>query len=301
MFEIKYIVLAIFFGSSLYVYFRGRERLKLTRHLFGAATITAPYNSLMYLQSAVPTAPILSVTDFPELAALRDHWETIRAEAVALYERGHVRAADGHNDLGFNSFFRRGWKRFYLKWYDDFLPSASQLCPETTSLLAGVPSVHAAMFALLPPGAKLVRHRDPFAGSLRYHLGLVTPNSEKCWISIDGQMYHWEDGKDIVFDETYIHRAHNESDLARIILFCDVERPLRSSWARSLNGFMCRHIMRAAGTRNFPGEKVGLLNRIFEYAYQLRLQAKRLRNYSKPLYYGAKYLIIAGALLWFLL
>jgi hypothetical protein len=32
--------------------------------------------------------------------------------------------------------------------------------------------------ALLPPGGDLA-HRDPFAGSLRYHLGLSTPNSEK--------------------------------------------------------------------------------------------------------------------------
>ena len=43
------------------------------------------------------------------------------------------------------------------------------------------------MFAVLPPGGKLGAHRDPFAGSLRYHLGLVTPNSDKCRILVDGQ------------------------------------------------------------------------------------------------------------------
>ena len=39
------------------------------------------------------------------------------------------------------------------------------------------------MFASLPPGATLVRHRDPYAGSLRYHIGLVTPNDPKCYPS----------------------------------------------------------------------------------------------------------------------
>ena len=29
------------------------------------------------------------------------------------------------------------------------------------------------MFASLPPGGRLVQHRDPYAGSLRYHMGLL--------------------------------------------------------------------------------------------------------------------------------
>jgi hypothetical protein len=60
---------------------------------------------------------------FPELAKLQDNWETIRGEAVELFE-GFIRAAAKNNDWGFYSFFKSGWKRFYLKWYDDFLPSA---------------------------------------------------------------------------------------------------------------------------------------------------------------------------------
>ena len=51
------------------------------------------------------------------------------------------------------------------------------------------------MFANLPPGGKLVQHRDPYAGSLRYHLGLVVPKSPgECRIFIDGQSYSWRDG-----------------------------------------------------------------------------------------------------------
>ncbi|MGK3430104.1 hypothetical protein ACSLO7_30610, partial [Klebsiella pneumoniae] len=37
-----------------------------------------------------------------------------------------IKAADKYNDAGFNSFFKTGWKRFYLKWYEDAHPSASQ-------------------------------------------------------------------------------------------------------------------------------------------------------------------------------
>jgi hypothetical protein len=100
-------------------------------------------------------------------------------------------------------------------------------CPETVELLKQIPSVKAAMFAVLPAGSELLQHRDPYAGSLRYHLGLITPNSEACNIIVDGQPYAWRDGEDVLFDETYIHWAQNKTDVDRIILFCDVERPIK--------------------------------------------------------------------------
>ena len=61
-------------------------------------------------------------------AATRElHLPTIRDEATRLFDEGFIRAAAKNNDWGFYSFFKSGWKRFYLKWYDDFLPSARTL------------------------------------------------------------------------------------------------------------------------------------------------------------------------------
>src|SRR5439155_14046392 len=120
----RFLVLYAFVASSLYVHFRGRVRHRLLRQLGDHSTLMAPYNVLMYLFSAVPRTPIQNVKDFPELAQLRENWQSIRDEALALSDDGHIRAALGHNDLGFNSFFKYGWKRFYLKWYGEPLPSA---------------------------------------------------------------------------------------------------------------------------------------------------------------------------------
>ena len=78
----------------------------------------------MYLFSKVPAKPYADVKQFPELAVLKDNWEMIRDEGLKLFDEDYIRAAAKYNDVGFNSFFRTGWKRFYLKWYDDFLPSA---------------------------------------------------------------------------------------------------------------------------------------------------------------------------------
>src|SRR5688500_19772057 len=58
--------------------------------------------------------------------------------------------------------------------------------------------------------SKLGAHRDPFAGSLRYHLGLVTPNSDKCRILVDGVPCVWRDGEAFMLDRksTRLNSSH---------------------------------------------------------------------------------------------
>jgi beta-hydroxylase len=288
-------------ASALWVHLRGRERLSFMRQVADHSTFLAPYNAFVYLFSAVPNRPMLRADDLPELARLQAAWETIRDEALALYRDGLIRKAAKHDDLAFNSFYKRDWRRFYVKWYGDVLPSARARCPRTVALLAETPSVHAAMFALLAPRSHLVRHRDPFAGSLRYHLGLRTANADSCRIFVDGTPYSWRDGEGVLFDETYIHRAENRTDEARIILFCDVERPLRGRVATAINRFAIRHVMPATATANTAEDPVGLANRVFERLYAVRLLAKRLKSRSKPAYYTLSYaakLAPILALLW---
>jgi beta-hydroxylase len=157
----KYIILLIIVIAVLYVHYRGRVRYRFWRQLSDHSTFTAPLNGFMYLFSRVPNTPYLRPEMFPELAILQQNWQVIRDEGLHLQQLEQIKAADKYNDAGFNSFFKTGWKRFYLKWYEDAHPSASQLCPQTTALLRDIPSVKAAMFATLPDGSRLPRHRDP--------------------------------------------------------------------------------------------------------------------------------------------
>ena len=300
----QFIGLYVLAASTVYVHFRGRERLRLGRQLGDHSTYLAPYNVLMYAGSAVPNRPVIPLEEFPELARLNENWQTIRDEAVRLFDEGFIRAAAKNNDWGFYSFFKSGWKRFYLKWYDDFLPSARALCPQTVELLNSIPSVHGAMFAMLPPGGKLGAHRDPFAGSLRYHLGLVTPNSDKCRILVDGVPCVWRDGEAFMFDETFIHSAENATETNRIILFCDVERPMKYSFMTAMNRWVSHHIVKASATQNVDGEQVGVLNKVFGSLYEVHLFGRRIKEWNRRVYYALKYsltfallgLIVASAL-----
>ncbi|MBE0833736.1 aspartyl/asparaginyl beta-hydroxylase domain-containing protein, partial [Escherichia coli] len=42
-------------------------------------------------------------------------------------------------------------------------------------------------------------------------------------------------GEDVMFDETFVHWVKNETEQTRVILFCDIERPLRSRLLTRLN------------------------------------------------------------------
>ena len=135
-------ILLIFIVCAIYVQNRGKvKHTKLSRQLTDHSNLLAPVNCLFYTFSKVGNTPYFDTQLFPQLKIFEDHWEEIRDEALALHQQTHIKASDELDDLGFNSFFKAGWKRFYLKWYGANLPSAKQLCPRTIELINSVPEI----------------------------------------------------------------------------------------------------------------------------------------------------------------
>lgn len=294
------VVLVLHVASVLFVHLRGRVRLPFKRQLFDHSGLFAPCNVLLYLFSAIPAQPYPPRSAFTCVEPLREQWRLIREEALRLFDEGYIRAAERHGDAAFASFFKTGWKRFYLKWYDAPLKSARVLCPRTVALLESIPQVKAAMIAVLPPGAVLKPHRDPFAGSIRYHLGLATPNSEDCHIVVDGERHAWRDGEDVLFDETYVHHVRNDTAQPRVILFCDVERPLRGAAMRAFNRVLSRWLGRLTATANMGGEPVGAVNRAYGLAERMGCLRKRFKQHSPRLYQSSRIVLALALLAWLL-
>src|SRR4029077_12513729 len=90
----------------------------------------------------------------------------------------------------------------------------------------------------------------------------------------------------VLFDETYIHRAENRTDQPRIILFCDVERPLRDRVATAINHFAIHRVMPATQAANTDEDHIGVANRVFERLYTVRLVMKSLKKRSRTTYYA---------------
>jgi beta-hydroxylase len=155
------------------------------------------------------------------------------------------------------------------------------------------------MFAELPPGGKLNRHRDPYAGSVRCHMGLVTPNDDACYIDVDGQRHSWRDGQGVVFDETYIHEAHNNTEHNRIILFCDIERPVTMAWVAALNKWFSRVVMSAASSPNDGRDQTGAINKLTHYHDKLEAKRRAFKQWNRTVYKLTKYSLITAIVVWF--
>lgn len=282
-------------GSLAYVYkFRGKARFEnLSEYLRKGWPIFAPFNCMLYMFTQKRAAlPIMDPAKFPELQSIQDNWRTIQKEVVSLYEKGYFEKTkdpkeNSYYDIGFRTFYKYGWSKFYLKWYGYTHDSAKKLAPETVKILEKVPTVNGAMFSFLPVGSQLTRHLDPVACSLRYHLGLSTPNQDSCFINIDEQNYSWRDGQVLIFDETFLHYAKNNSDRYRLILMCDVERPM-NVFGKFVN-LIYKGLMRFTVVPNMTGDKHGLVNRIFSSLSPVLQKTKTLKQTNRPLYLTIKY------------
>lgn len=297
---IPYGLIAVFLfvlSSMTYVYlWRGQVRYEnLGEYIRKGWPIFTPLNCLLYISTRRQARrPIMDLKEFPELDSLQINWETIREEALQLYRQNYFELtknpeSSAYYDIGFRTFFKYGWCKFYLNWYGYTHESAKKLCPETVALLKTIPSVNGAMFSLLPVGSQLTRHLDPLACSLRYHLGLHTPNSNDCFIDIDGNKYSWRDGEALLFDETFIHYAKNNSQDYRLILMCDVERPM--SWIGRAINFFFKILMRLTVVPNVEGDKRGFANALFAGLAPFLQKLKGLKQTHRNLYRLVKYTI----------
>ena len=288
----------IFCSVSIYFVYamRGEARYaSFSEYIRKGWPIFSPFNCFLYLfTKEIGKKPILDIKDFPELREIQKNWKEIAIEANNLKNHGFFQQttnedSSSYYDLGFRTFYKYGWSKFYLTWYGHSLNSAKKYCPKTVELLENSPLVNGSMLTLLPVGSKLTRHLDPIASSLRLHISLDTPNDPKCFINVDGNTYFWKDGDAFLFDETYLHFVENETNKDRLILMCDIDRPLYFP-ANVLNK-IGRMFMYASIVPNLPGDKRGLVNRIFFRIAPIISKMKNLKSKNIILYKLIKYSI----------
>jgi aspartyl/asparaginyl beta-hydroxylase (cupin superfamily) len=79
------------------------------------------------------------------------------------------------------------------------------------------------MFSALNPHARIPPHTGPMNGILRAHLGLVVPQG--CFIRVGPDEQTWQEGKVMVFDDSFEHEVFNHSNEVRIVLFMNFWHP----------------------------------------------------------------------------
>jgi beta-hydroxylase len=73
---------------------------------------------------------------------------------------------------------------------------------------------------------------------------MIPEPREACRIRVGDQFAHWDEGKSLLFDDSYDHEAWNDSDGIRVVLFMDVLRPLKSP-VKQLNDLIVKVISKS--------------------------------------------------------
>ena len=179
--------------------------------------------------STVADTPVYDSAEFAWTKTLETNWPAIRAELdKVLSERGRLPNFQDISRDQINITQDDRWKTFFLYGYGYKMRENCDICPETTRIVESIPGMMTAFFSILSPGKFIPPHRGPYKGLLRCHLALVVPEPrERCWIQVGDVVSRWEEGRCIVFDDTYVHKVENNTDGMRVVLFLDIVRPTR--------------------------------------------------------------------------
>ncbi len=166
---------------------------------------------------------------FPWAEKLEAGWKDIREELDAVLE--HREELPNFQDISKDQYAITKddlWKTYLFFAYGVKAENNCRRCPKTTRLIENIPNMKTAFFSILAPGKHIQEHRGPYKGVIRYHLGLKIPEPRKqCRIRVGKDIGYWEEGKSLIFDDSFRHEAWNETDGVRVVLFIDFVRPVK--------------------------------------------------------------------------
>lgn len=128
------------------------------------------------------------------------------------------------------------WSAYHLFKGGERQESHCRHCPRTVEALEALPLMRAsghapeAFFSILRPGTVIPPHVGLANTKLAVHLALVIPAG--CSITVGGETRGWEEGRALVFDDSFEHEARNAGDSTRVVLITEVWNPQLSEAER---------------------------------------------------------------------
>ncbi|NJN87696.1 MAG: aspartyl/asparaginyl beta-hydroxylase domain-containing protein [Leptolyngbyaceae cyanobacterium SL_7_1] len=179
--------------------------------------------------SLVGESVFFEVDQFPWAHDLEANWKVIREELDAILP--FADKLPNFDDISPRQKRIAGdnlWKTYFFYAFGFKAKKNCEQCPQTVELLQKIPGLKVAFFSILAPGKHIPRHRGKHKGIIRYHLGLKVPEPRShCRIQVDDQIAYWQEGKSLIFDDTYYHEVWNDTNDYRVVLFLDIARPLK--------------------------------------------------------------------------
>lgn len=172
-------------------------------------------------------------TGYTELVrVLERNWRTIRDEALAVMDQKTGLFVPEEENLR-----EKGeWGQYTLWQQGRKVGNSCAGVPKTCSLLERFPEATGCKrgqikFSVMQPGTHVWPHTGPTNCRLRIHLGLVVPK-QGCRIRCTNQTRTWEEGKVLIFDDSFEHEVWQDADSFRLIFIVDVWHPELTQYQR---------------------------------------------------------------------
>ncbi len=185
----------------------------------------------------IPKLRAEAVFDKSKLAwcqAVEQAYENVKPEFNDLIslieEQGEPYLDESYKKAGFTALAGSPlWKALHL--YKDGVANKALLAklPEMKKLLANIPlynlndQPYEVFFSLLKARQHITPHYGLSNHSLTVHLAFIVPESG--YLRSGEQSMSWQEGKLIVFDDSFDHEAENSSDQDRVVLIFSVWHP----------------------------------------------------------------------------
>ena len=155
---------------------------------------------------------------FPWVKGLEAAFPSIRAELMGLLEDDALVAVN-------RSYTTTGeWAAGHLWIFGKKNEEICRRCPVTTEVVGAVQgSLGTAMFSALAPHTFIAPHCGFTSAKLRCQLPLIVPGG--CRLKVGDVEIEQREGRAIVFDDSFIHSAWNDSDTVRYVLLFDLFHP----------------------------------------------------------------------------
>lgn len=148
-------------------------------------------------------------------------FDDIRREALEQYRSDEFAVDEISGGLA-----EGRWREYRLFTEGEPVADHVAVCPRTAELVASIPGATTAglvFFAALGPGTHVRPHWGPHNARLRCHLGLVVPPG--CGLRVGGETREWQEGRALLFDDSFEHEVWNRGTGTRLVLIIDVWHP----------------------------------------------------------------------------
>lgn len=159
-----------------------------------------------------------SPSAFPWVARVEAAFPQIRAELMGLL-------ADDTLVAAYRDYTTTGeWAAGHLWIFGQKKEEICRRCPVTAEVVGSVQGVlGSAMFSALAPHTFIAPHCGFTSAKLRCQLPLIVPSG--CRLKVGDTEIEQREGKAIVFDDSFLHSAWNDSDSVRYVLIFDLFHP----------------------------------------------------------------------------